>query len=140
MPMNACSTMVAVSAPMAETVHCEVELRCFSYEERFSVLGAMLEALDQCGCWMESRDAMTATRVEMRFTARLEASDELYSGLIAAGAELTRESHMAMTWLCTRRRHQAKAARGFATIGVRLEMNFMEEPQLEMGFAAQGLA
>ncbi len=140
MTMSACASSVGVTSPVAEVVPCELQLRCFSYEERFGVMGAMLEALDQCGCWMEAREAVSATRVEMRFAARLEASDELYTGLIAAGVEMTRESHMALTWLCTRRRHQPEGASVFATVGVRLEMNFLEEPELEMGFVAQGLA
>jgi hypothetical protein len=103
-------------------------------------MGAMLEALDQCGCWVESREAVSATQVEMLFTARLTAVDELYSGLIGAGVEMSRDSHLAMTWLCTRRRHQPEGASPFATVGVRLEMNFLEKPEMEMGFVAQGLA
>lgn len=138
MSMSASSTVVMLPAQAREAMRREVELRCFSYEERFGVMGSMLEALDHCGCWMESREAVSATQVEMLFTARVAGADELYSGLIAAGVEMTRDSHLAMTWLCTRRRHAPDGESAFATVSVRLEMNFLEH--VEMGFVAQGLA
>lgn len=138
MSISASSTMALLPVQGRETVRRDVELRCFSYEERFGVMGAILEALDQCGCWVESREAVSATQVEMLFTARVAGADELYSGLIAAGVEMTRDSHLAMTWLCTRRRHAQERESPFATVRVRLEMNFLEHA--ETGFVAQGLA
>lgn len=140
MSISASSMAVALPAPVPEAVHREVELRCFSYEERFSVMAAMLETLDLCECWVESREAVSTGQVEIFFTARLAAADELYSGLIGAGVEMNRESHLAMTWLCTRWRHMPSEASVHATVGVRLEMNFLDQPELEIGFVAQGLA
>jgi hypothetical protein len=140
MSISASSSVAALPVPVVEAVDREVRLRCFSYEERFGVMAVMLEALDQCGCWMESRETVSATQVEMLFAARLAASDELYSGLMTTGVDMTQESHMAMTLLCTRWRHQPEDASRFATIRVRLEVNFLRLPEVEMGFVAQGAA
>ncbi len=140
MSISASTSVAALPVPVAKAVDREVRLRCFSYEERFGAMAVMLEALDQCGCWMESREAVSATQVEMLFATRLAAADELYSGLVGTGVEMTQESHRAMTMLCTRWRHQPEDASRFATIRVRLEVNFLQVPEVEIGFVAHGLA
>jgi hypothetical protein len=122
-----------------EAVH-TVELRCFSYEERRGILTALLEAMTACGCWIADKRAISTWQMEFTFEAELSVVDELYSEMVAAGIEFTREAHLAMTWLCTLRRHRAGSSSLFRTVRVRLEMSFLQECEPEMGMMTTGFA
>jgi hypothetical protein len=123
-----------------ETVQ-RVDLPAFTYGERSMVLDEMMRTLNESGCWLESRRALSSTQIELYFVAMLGAIDELYGGLIGAGVEMTRESHRAMTWLCTLRRHRRESVVLTRTVSIRLEMNFLSEPEEEeMGFVSGGNA
>jgi hypothetical protein len=115
-----------------------VELQGYSYEDNGTVAAALLETLKRCGCWAEERLNVAPSRMDICFEVRLSAADEIYSGLVAAGVEFTREAHQAMTWLCTLRRHEGP--RSFRTVCVRMEMSFLEEYAQEMGMMATGHA
>jgi hypothetical protein len=78
--------------------------------------------------------------MELCFEVPLSAADELYSGLVAAGVEFTREAHQVMTWLCTLRRHEPKGLCSPRTVCVHMEMSFLEEYGVEMGMLPAGNA
>jgi hypothetical protein len=131
----------AARSTMVPSVSQLVELQGHTYEDGRTVSAALLETLKRCGCWLEERKNVSSTRMERMdicFEVRLSAADELYSGLVAAGVEFTREAHQAMTWLCTLRRHEGP--RSLRTVCVRMEMSFLEEYAQEMGMMATGHA
>jgi hypothetical protein len=117
-----------------------VDLRGFSYDDRRRILTAVLEAMTACGGWVLEQKALSPTQTALRFEIQMRSSVELYSELIAAGVELTRESHMKMTELCTLRGHNPHKARKRRILTVRLELSFLEEDTLEYGAMAIGLA
>jgi len=116
-----------------------VLLRCYSYEQRRPVLAALLGAMDYCGCWIADKQAMSSTQIEFRFEVQLCVVEELYSELIGAGVEMSRDSHLAMTWLCTRMRHEPHGSSS-GTVHIRMEMSFLEEYAPEPGMMATGHA
>jgi hypothetical protein len=139
MPMIASETVIPFAPAAAEQAQ-PVELRCFTYDDRRVVFAAMLRALDRCGCWREVMQATSPTQVEICFTVLLSATDELYGGLVGAGAEMTRDTHQSLTWLCTLRRHQPEELRLYGAVDVRLEMSFLIEDDIASGFISAGLA
>jgi hypothetical protein len=117
-----------------------VDLRCFSHGDRSLVLDGLMQTLNQSSSWLESRRVISSSQVEIYFVAMLGAVDELYGGLLAAGLEMSSESHREMTWLCTLRRHRKDSVVAVRTVSVRLEMSFFTESAPEMGFVAAGSA
>jgi hypothetical protein len=105
-------------------------LQGFSYDERRKVLPAVARALENCGCFLLERRAVSLTQMNVRFEMQLRASLELYSSLIGAGLELTRASHLALTGLCTVRKHNRRGASSRRVVEVRLELSFLEEIDL----------
>lgn len=117
-----------------------VELRGFSYDEQRRIVPALLDAMAACGCWVEEQRVLSPTQTELRFEVHLRSAFELYSELVAAGVELTRDSHVKLTGLCTLRGHNPRQAKRRRVISVRLEVSFIEENNLEFGLMAIGLA
>lgn len=117
-----------------------VELHGFSYDDRRRILAAVLEAMTACGGWVLEQKAISPTQTALRFEIQMRSSVELYSELIAAGVELTRESHMKMTELCTLRVHNPHKAKKRRILTVRLELSFLEEDALEYGAMSIGMA
>jgi len=56
---------------------------------------------------------------------------DLYSGLIGAGLELTRGSHLELTGLCGLLKHDLTAAARRRIVHVQLEISFLEELDLK---------
>jgi hypothetical protein len=117
-----------------------VELRCFSFQDRHTILTALFDAMSRCGCWIEGRQTTIASRLEFHFELPLCVADELYAELISAGIEMKFESHRAMTWLCTLRRHDRETISSFRAISVRMEIDFREEYDTEAGMMPMGHA
>lgn len=139
MPTIAAETVMR-SATATDEQAKQIRLRCFTYEDRCVVFAATMHALDRCGCWREVMQATSATQVEICFSVPVSAADDLYGGLIAAGVEMTRETHQSLTWLCTLLRHQPEVMSLAGAVNVRLEMNFLVEDEFAAGFIAAGLA
>jgi hypothetical protein len=118
----------------------DVQLRCFSFHDRHSVLTALFDAMSRCGCWIEGRQTTISSRLEFNFELPLCVADDLYAELIAAGLEMKFESHRAMTWLCTLRRHDRETMNSFHAISVRMEVDFREEYDMEIGTMPMGHA
>jgi hypothetical protein len=96
--------------------------------------------MNNCGCWLLDQRALSAAQMEMVFEVQLRSALDLYGALIAAGVELTRDSHAALTGLCTLRRHNFRAPHHGNIVTVRLEVRFMEENAEEFDMGLVGLA
>jgi len=114
----------------------DLAVRGFSYEDRRELLPALAEALTASGCWLHDRKAVSLAQMEYRFEMPLRSAVELYSGLVGCGLELTRNSHMELTGLCTLRRHNSRPQQLGRVIGVRLEVNFVEEIEAHLAPSA----
>jgi hypothetical protein len=111
-----------------------LELRGHSYEEHRTMIPALVEALAACGCWILEQRALSPTQAELYFEVQLRAAFELYSGIVAAGVELTRDSHTRMSGLCTLRGHNPRQARRRRVVSVRLGLSFLEDtPAIDQG-------
>ena len=121
------SVMTQESMPDREKSMPSLDLQSFSYDDRASVLPALLSALADCGGWVLDRRTMSAKTVELRVEVQLRSIVDLYGSMIAAGLELTRSSHLALTDMCTCRKNVMIAADLGQIITLRLEISFLEE-------------
>jgi hypothetical protein len=132
------SQLPSHTAP-SQLVAPDLAVRGFSYEDRRAILPALAEALAASGCWLHGSKAVSTAQMEYHFELPLHSAVELYSGLVGCGLELTRDSHMELTGLCTLRRHNPRPQQVGRVIGVRLEVSFLEEietmPALTPGHA-----
>ena len=121
-----------------------VALRGFSHEDRRLILPALDQAIDSCGCWVVERRTISSAQVELVLEAQLSGVFDLYGALIAAGVELTRASHAALTSLCALRRHHVLADAAVLLYGrivtLGLEVSFFEDSDNEPGLWPAGLA
>jgi len=83
-----------------ELVDWDLRLTATSAGEPMRVVRFLTGAVLSCGGWVLSRSMPGSDTVEISFEFARGASLEIYSVLIAAGLELSRESHISMTVLC----------------------------------------
>ncbi len=119
-----------------------VELRGHTFEAHREVLPTLLDSMAACGCWLLEQRVLSPTATELSFEIQLRSVFELYSGLLASGVDLSRDSHTRMKSLCTVRDHNPHHARRRRIITVRLELIFMEDADSSPPLAriATGLA
>lgn len=116
-------------------------IRACTWEQRGRVLKAMALALHTNGCWLTKQTQLAVSQMEFLFDMRLSSSLEVYSALMAAGLELSHSGHSQLTNLCVLRRHSHwHLVELGSVLTVRLQVNFLEEGDLEMGMSAAGLA
>ena len=116
-----------------------LELRAFTYNEQPRTVTALLDAIALCGCWVQEQRMVSPTHAELCFEVHLRSAFELYSQLLGAGVELTRESHAKMTGLCTLRGYNPRQAKRRRLLQIRLDVRFLEDNS-EFGMMAIGLA
>jgi hypothetical protein len=137
-------TLHDLTPPPPETAPAEaasLDLRGFSYDERRAILPAVTAAVSSGGCWLKERRAVSFSQVEFRFEMQVRAAIDLYSALIAAGLELTQDTHAELTGLCTLRRHNHRLHDPTSRLlSVRLEVSFLEETAFELAPSSIGLA
>jgi hypothetical protein len=104
-----------------------LNIQGFSYDERSGVLPGLLASLADCGGWVLDRRALSSRTMELRVEVQLRSILDLYGTIIAAGLELTRSSHMALTDLCTCRRNLTAMSDLGQVVTVRMEISFLEE-------------
>jgi hypothetical protein len=104
-----------------------LDIQGFSYDERAGVLPGLLSSLAECGGWILDRRTLSPTMMELRVEIQLRAILELYGSIVAAGLELTRASHLALTDLCTCYRNVTSATDMGQLVTLRLEISFLEE-------------
>jgi hypothetical protein len=124
-----------VQLPVAEPAADDgqrIQLRGFSYEERRTILPVVTEVVSSGGCWLKERRVVSFSQVEFLFEMQLRWALEVYSSLIAAGLELSQDSHAELTGLCTVRRHDRELRTSAGRVlSVRLEVSFLEESDFE---------
>jgi hypothetical protein len=125
----------AASLPMQS-----LDIHGFTYEERHGLLPELTNAFANCGGWLLERKTLSPTNMEFRLEIQLHAIQDLYGAVVGTGVELTRAGHVALTEMCTRRRHLGIAdLRQVVTI--RLELNFLDDVTLHSLLASgSGLA
>jgi hypothetical protein len=107
-----------------------LEIQSFSYDDRAGLLPALLTALADGGGWVVDRRSLSASAVELSVETQLRSIMELYGAIVAAGLELTRSSHVALTDLCTCRRNAADLVDLGQIVSLRLEISFLEDVTL----------
>ncbi len=109
-----------------------VELKAFTYNDRWGVLPDLAACWNDCGGWLLERRAASATSMEFRIEVRLENILDLYGSLMATGIELTCHTHATLTDLCTCRRNKAKLTRVGSVVMLRLMLHFQEQVTVPM--------
>jgi len=115
-----------------------LDLQAYSYIDRQGLLPNLTTAFTHCGAWILERKTTSATIIEFRIEIQLRSIVELYSALVAAGVELTRNTHALLTDLCTCRHNLSRnygpaATRGYLpsqVLTLRLELTFLEDVTL----------
>jgi len=83
-----------------EFVEWDLRLTATCADDPQRILRFLTGAVLACGGWVLSRSLPGSDTVEMSFEFARTASLEIYSVLIAAGLELSRDAHISMTELC----------------------------------------
>jgi hypothetical protein len=117
-----------------------LELRSFSYDERRTVLPALLEAVTGAGGWLLDRQVLPNGRIEFWIEAPLRGVMDLYSAVVGSGLELTRAGHHDFTALCMLRKNQVHAAARARLLTIRLEVSFVDEDEDSYPMAARRAA
>jgi hypothetical protein len=83
-----------------ELVDWDLRLTATSAEDPQRVMRFLTGAVLSCGGWVLSRSMPGSDTVEISFEFARAVSLEVYSVLIAAGLELSRDAHLSLTELC----------------------------------------
>jgi len=116
-----------------------VDVRCFSYDERRSVLPALLDAVNNTGGWILDRQVLPSGRVEFWFEVQLRSVMELYCAIVSSGLEFTRAGHRDLTSLCTLRQNTAPSS-CHRLISIRMEVSFLDEDEHSLPLVASRAA
>lgn len=107
-----------------------LDIQSFSYDERSGLLPVLTTAFADCGGWVLDRRTLSPNTMEFRIEIQLRAALELYASLIASGLELTRSGHLALTELCTCRKHLKRSGDHRQIVAIRIEISFLEDVTL----------
>jgi hypothetical protein len=108
-----------------------LDIQGYSYEPSEELLRNLNRILVISGGWILDRRALSATNYEFTIEVELRSILDLYAGIIAAGIELTRANHLALTDLCTCRLHLLGSSELRQVIGLRLEVAFLTQLTLQ---------
>ena len=108
-----------------------LDIQGYSYEPSEELLRNVNRILVNSGGWILDRRALSPTTYEFTLEVELRSILDLYAGIIAAGIELTRSNHLALTDLCTCRLHLMGSADLQQVIGLRLEVAFLKQFTLQ---------
>lgn len=114
-------------------------VRGFSYASADDLMPALERALASSGCWVAERK-VTNQHATLEFELNLRDVYELYCDLISTGLEFSRDNHQRMTDLCTLRNHNPRKAKRRRVATIRLEINFMEVSEIDLGIYGMGVA
>jgi len=103
----------------------------FSYAERDGLLFHLATTIHECGGWVFHRKPLSPTTMEVHLEIQPRSAIDLYAALVASGLELTRNSHLALTALCTCRRHSAGSTEMGRIVSICLEICFLEDMTLQ---------
>lgn len=102
-----------------ELVDWDLRLAATCADDPQRIMRYLTGAVLSCGGWVLSRSMPGSDTVEISFEFARAVSLEIYSVLIAAGVELSRDAHINMTELCQCTRNLL-ATKGFDVARVRL--------------------
>ena len=102
-----------------------LDIQSFSYEDRCDILPLLSAALIKCGGWVLDRRSLSPASLEFRIDIELRSVVDLYAALVAAGLDLTRTGHLALTGLCLCRQHMVVSASLGKVVAVRLAVSFL---------------
>lgn len=83
-----------------ELIEWDLKLTASCADDAQRTLRFLTGAVLACGGWVLSRSLPGSDTMEMSFEFTRSVSLEVYSVLIAAGLELSRDAHISMTQLC----------------------------------------
>lgn len=108
-----------------------LQIQGYSYEDRQGLLPVLTGAVTGCGGWVLDRKMLSAATLEIRVEVELRAVLDLYAAMVAAGLELTRSGHLALTGLCLCQKHFKSMSQG-KVVTIRIEISFLEEANLNL--------
>lgn len=103
------------------------DIQGYSYEASEGLLRTLNRSLVTSGGWILDRRPISDTNYEFTLEIELRFALDLYAGIIAAGVELTRTNHLALTDLCTCRLHMKGSNELRQIVGLRLEVCFLNQ-------------
>jgi hypothetical protein len=110
-----------------------IQMQGISVEEPGRLVQTLTGAILGCGGWILSRGASDAGSVSLLFEFERHCCVEIYTILVAAGVELSRNDHLRFTELCQCTRLQAPGC-GLEIASVELDIQtFPAEFSREMG-------
>ncbi len=121
-----------------------IELRGHTYDEQRELVPELIETMNACGCWLLDQRTLSSTSTELKIELQLRSVFEFYSALLAAGIDLTRDSHILMRSLCTVRDHNPHRAQRRRILNARIELVFLAQNDdgaaADLARTAMGLA
>jgi len=112
------------------------DIQAFTYRQGHGLLTELAAACTGCGGWVLDRRTLSPNNIELRIEIQLRAVLDFYAALLAAGVEVTRSGHGALTELCTRSKHLRFTAELGQIVALRLELAFLDEISLHSLLAA----
>ena len=106
-----------------------LQIQGYSYEDRQGLLPVFTSAVAQCGGCVLDRKMLSEATLEVRVQVELGAALDLYAGMIAAGLELTRSGHLALTGLCMCQKH-VPLLEGSQLVTIRVQIFFLDQTNL----------
>jgi hypothetical protein len=107
-----------------------LDIQGYSYEPSEALLRKLNRTLVNSGGWILERRAISSTTYEVTLEFELRYIVDLYAAVIAAGLELTRGNHLALTDLCTCRLHLMGKRDMRQIVGMRIEISFLKQMTL----------
>ncbi len=107
-----------------------IDLRGHTYERHRDFIPSLLESMNGCGCWLLDQRTLSPTTTVLTFELPLRLVFEMYGGLLSAGVNLSRDSHICMKSLCTVRDHNPHRAMRRRILTVRLDLVFLKESEV----------
>jgi hypothetical protein len=115
------SDMVEMCAPWT------MQLRAVSAEDPAHLLRSLTGAIMGCGGWVLSRGTNDTGMINLLFEFERQACIDIYSILIAAGLELSRNGHIHFTELCLcTRSHEHHCGAEIASVDLEIQTFPME--------------
>ena len=100
---------------------------CFRGDQE-DLLQTLDETFEVCNAWVLERRLASECTLELSFELHVSQSLELYGRLMAAGLQLTRASHIALTGLCASDlRRTGQLLLPTAVVELQLALTFLED-------------
>jgi hypothetical protein len=99
-----------------------MQMKAISPEEPSVLVQSLTCAILECGGWVLSRGADDFGSINLLFEFERQACLEIYTGLVAAGLELSQAGHIRFTELCQcTRNHPADCSTEIASVDLEIQ-------------------